>query len=122
MLQVVYRPGMRVKVRELVYAVLYAGACGGLVYCCGSSLWRIGDVPGGSKVLFAVMVFFGAYGAYLCGQTSVEIVQSLCKPGEAEEEPGSEEEGDSSDALGAVAVEAAAAVVAATVQRETSTG
>ena len=87
-LQVVYRPRMRVVVRELLYAVLYAAACAGLVYCCASSLWRIGDVPGAAKVLFAVLVFFGAYGAYLCGQTSVEIVQALNKLGEAgESEP-----------------------------------
>ena len=98
-LQVVYRPRMRVVVRELLYAALYAAACAGLVYCCASSLWRIGDVPGRSKVLFAVMVFFGAYGAYLCGQTSVEIMQSLRKQNEADDGPASEEEGDSADAV-----------------------
>ena len=91
---VVYRPLMLVKVREIVYAVLYAGACAGLVYCCGSSLWRIGEVPGGSKVLFVVMVFFGGYGAYLCGQTSVEIVQSLRKTAEADEDPAADSDGD----------------------------
>ena len=98
-LQVVYRSEMMAKLREVVYAVLYAGACAGLVYCCASSLWRIGEVPGGSKVLFAVMIFFGAYGAYLCGQTSVEIMQSLRKQNEADDGQASEEEGDSADAV-----------------------
>jgi len=93
--RVVYRPGMRVKVRELLYALLYAVACAGLVYCCGSSLWRIGEVPVGSKVLFAVMIFFGAYGAYLCGQTSLEIVQAVLRPGDVAEEVGSESESES---------------------------
>ncbi len=91
----VYRPGMRVKVRELLYGLLYGGACAGLVYCCGSSLWRIGSVPDGSKVLFAVMIFFGAYGAYLCGQTSLEIVQAVLRPGDAAEEVALEPEPES---------------------------
>ena len=99
--EVVYRPRMRAVVRELVYAALYAAACAGLVYCCASSLWRIGDVPGASKVLFAVLVFFGAYGAYLCGQTSVEIVQSLSKLGEAGEPEPEPEERRSSEPEGA---------------------
>ena len=86
---------MRETVRELVYAVFYAGACAGLVYCCGSSLWRLGYVPAGSRVLFVVMVFFGGYGAYLCGQTSVEIVQALRKTDEADEEQLADAEGAS---------------------------
>ena len=86
---------MAVKVREILYAVLYAVACAGLVYCCGSSLWRIGGVPGGSKMLFAVMIFFGAYGAYLCGQTSLEIVQAVLRPGDAAAEVGLEPESES---------------------------
>ena len=108
-LKVVYRPLMRAVVRELVYAALYAAACAGLVYCCASSLWRIGDVPGGSKVLFAVLVFFGAYGAYLCGQTSVEIVQSLSKLGEAAESDSQED--SSSEPGGAESTTESAAVV-----------
>ena len=113
MLQVVYRPRMRVVVRELLYAALYAAACAGLVYCCASSLWRIGDVPGAAKVLFGVLIFFGAYGAYLCGQTSVEIVQALNKLGETgesdpEADPSSEPESMVSTA-GTAAVEAAVA-------------
>lgn len=91
---VVYRPVMRVKVREFLYALLYGLACAGLVYCCGSSLWRIGDVPGGSKMLFAVMIFFGGYGAYLCGQTSLEIVQAVLRPGDAVAEVGLEPESE----------------------------
>ncbi len=85
---------MGVKVREFLYALLYAFACAGLVYCCGSSLWRIGDVPGGSKMLFAVMIFFGGYGAYLCGQTSLEIVQAVLRPGDAVAEVGLEPESE----------------------------
>ena len=72
---VVYRPDMRLQVRDLFYSLFYAIACGGLVYCCASCLWRLTEVPTGSKTLFVVMVFFGGYGAYLCGQTSVEILQ-----------------------------------------------
>ena len=72
---VVYRPEMKLQFRDLVYALFYATACGGLVYCCASCLWRLAEVPAGSKVLFVVMVFFGGYGAYLCGQTAVEILQ-----------------------------------------------
>ena len=72
---VVYRPGMKLQLRDLVYSLFYATACGGLVYCCASCLWRIAEVPAGSKVLFVIMVFFGGYGAYLCGQTAVEILQ-----------------------------------------------
>jgi len=72
---VVYRPGMKLQLRDLVYSLFYATACGGLVYCCASCLWRLAEVPAGSKVLFVVMVFFGGYGAYLCGQTAVEILQ-----------------------------------------------
>ena len=108
-LKLVYRPLMRAVVRELVYAALYAAACAGLVYCCASSLWRIGDVPGGSKVLFAVLVFFGAYGVYLCGQTSVEIVQSLSKLGEAAESDPQED--SSSEPGGAESTTESAAVV-----------
>ena len=91
----VYRPVMRVKLQEILYALLYGIACVGLVYCCGSSLWRIGDVPGGSKLLFAVMIFFGAYGAYLCGQTSLEIVQAVLRPGDASAEVGLDPESES---------------------------
>ena len=92
--------------RELVYAALYAAACAGLVYCCASSLWRIGDVPGAAKVLFAVLVFFGAYGAYLCGQTSVEIVQSLNRLGDAVE-PEAEEDSSPEPATAASIAKAA---------------
>ena len=106
-LGVVYRPGMRAVMRELVYAALYAAACAGLVYCCASSLWRIGDVPGVAKVRFAVLVFFGAYGAYLCGQTSVEIFQSLNRLGDAGEPEA--EEGASSEPATAASIEKAVA-------------
>ncbi|MEE3285656.1 MAG: hypothetical protein VX311_13830 [Planctomycetota bacterium] len=85
---VVYRPGMRLQVRDLFYSLFYAIACGGLVYCCASCLWRLTEVPTGSKTLFVVMVFFGGYGAYLCGQTSVEILQGARRVDE--EEPADE--------------------------------
>ena len=41
-----------------------------------------------------MLVLFGAYGAYLCGQTSVEIVQSLWKTAEADEDPAADSDGD----------------------------
>ena len=81
---VVYRPGMKVQLRDLAYSLFYATACGGLVYCCASCLWRIAEVPSGNKTLFVVMVFFGGYGAYLCGQTSVEILQGARRRDEEE--------------------------------------
>ena len=116
MLQVVYRPRMRAVMRELVYAVLYAAACAGLVYCCASSLWRIGDVPGAAKVLLAVLVCFGAYGAYLCGQTSVEIVQSLNTLGDAVE-PEAEEDSSSEPASTASTAGTAAEMAAVAVAK-----
>ncbi len=67
------------RTKELVYALLYAAAAGGLVYCCGSSVGRIGSVPGVSRPIYLIMVSFGGYGAWLCGQTSVEIVQAFFK-------------------------------------------
>jgi len=76
---------MRTIVRETVYGLLYGGACAGLVYCCGSCLWRLGDVASG-KMLYGLLVLFGAYGAFLCGQTSVEIFQGLRRVDEREPE------------------------------------
>tara|TARA_B100000029_G_scaffold363273_1_gene356333 strand:- start:240 stop:524 length:285 start_codon:yes stop_codon:yes gene_type:complete len=64
---------MREFIRQMVYAVLYGLACVGLVYCCASCFWRLGSVPSGSVAMFVVLVLFGAYGAYLCGQSSIEI-------------------------------------------------
>jgi hypothetical protein len=46
-------------------------------------------------VLFGVMIFFGGYGAYLCGQTSVEIVQAVLRPGNEAAEVGLESESES---------------------------
>ena len=75
---------MKRKVREVLYAGMYATACVGLVYCCGSCLWRIGGLASG-KLLFGILVLFGGYGAFLCGQTAVEILQGLQQPPELEE-------------------------------------
>ena len=75
---------MRRKVRELLYAGMYATSSVGLVYCCGSCLWRIGDLASG-QLLFGILVLFGGYGAFLCGQTAVEILQGLQQPPELEE-------------------------------------
>jgi len=75
---------MKRKVRELLYAGMYATASVGLVYCCGSCLWRIGDLASG-QLLFGILVLFGGYGAFLCGQTAVEILQGLQQPPELEE-------------------------------------
>ena len=75
---------MKRKVRELLYAGMYATSCVGLVYCCGSCLWRIGDLASG-QLLFGILVHFGGYGAFLCGQAAVEILQGLQQPPELEE-------------------------------------
>lgn len=72
------------RVRESVFAVLYALSAVGLVYCCGVCLWRLGTVPGQSRVLYVLLVAFGGYGAWLCAQTSVEITQSVLKRGDDE--------------------------------------
>ena len=76
---------MKRKVREVLYAGMYATACVGLVYCCGSCLWRIGGLASG-KLLFGILVLFGGYGAFLCGQTAVEILQGLKRPEDLQEE------------------------------------
>ena len=77
---------MKRKLREVLYAGMYATACVGLVYCCGSCLWRIGGLAGG-RLLFGILVLFGGYGAFLCGQTAVEILHGLKRPEALEEEP-----------------------------------
>ena len=73
--------------RELVYALLYATAAVGLIYCCGSSVGRLASVPGASRPIYLIMVTFGAYGAWLCGQTSYEIVQALTSGADQGESP-----------------------------------
>ncbi len=78
---------MKRKVRELLYAGMYATSCVGLVYCCGSCLWRSGDLASG-QLLFGILVLFGGYGAFLCGQTAVEILQGLQQPPELEKSAG----------------------------------
>ena len=75
---------MKRKLREVLYAGMYATACVGLVYCCGACLWRSGDLASG-QLLFGILVLFGGYGAFLCGQTAVEILQGLQQPPELEE-------------------------------------
>jgi len=103
---------MRTIVRETLYALLYAGACAGLVYCCGSCFWRLGDVASG-KVLYGVLVLFGAYGAFLCGQTSVEIVQGLRQVDELEPE-------DVAEAVAAVAGQVALEVTGSALEESGS--
>jgi len=76
---------MKRKLREVLYAGMYATACVGLVYCCGSCLWRIGGLASGT-LLFGILVLFGGYGAFLCGQTAVEILQGLKRPEDLQEE------------------------------------
>ncbi|MDP7275820.1 MAG: hypothetical protein QF363_10105 [Planctomycetaceae bacterium] len=73
--------------REVVYALLYAAAAVGLVYCCVSSVGRLASVPASSRPMYLVMVSFGTYGAWLCGQTAFEIVQALASGADQGESP-----------------------------------
>ena len=40
------------------------------------------------QLLFGILVLFGGYGAFLCGQTAVEILQGLQQPPELEKSAG----------------------------------
>ena len=68
---------MYARLKQLVAAVLWAAAAVGLACCCLDCLLRSGSVPGPMRLLYWLLIGFGAYAAWLCFQTVLEIAREL---------------------------------------------